>query len=42
MKNPMAPYIPLAIVLFAAVATVALRAAARRPMPKGVLGTERA
>ena len=35
MKNPMAPNIVLAIVLFAAVAAVALRAVARRPgLPK--------
>jgi hypothetical protein len=33
MKNPMAPNIPLAVVLLAAVAAVALRAAARRPEP---------
>ncbi len=40
MKNRMAPNIPLAIVLFAAVAAVALRAAARRPGPPRVPGTE--
>jgi hypothetical protein len=40
MKNPMAPYIPPTIVLFAAVAAVALRVAARRPRPIGVLGIE--
>jgi hypothetical protein len=39
MKNPMAPDIPLAIVLFAAMAAVALRAAARRPEPRSVPGT---
>ena len=33
MKNTLAPGIPLAIVLSAAVATVALRAAARRQQP---------
>jgi hypothetical protein len=33
MTNPMAPNIVLAIVLFAAVAAVALRAVARRPEP---------
>jgi hypothetical protein len=40
MKNPMAPTIPLAIVLVAAVATVALRAAARRPQPRPVPAAE--
>ena len=40
MKNEMAPNIPLAIVLLAAVAAVALRAAARRPEPRRVPGTE--
>jgi hypothetical protein len=40
MKNPPAPGIPLAIVLSAAVATVALRAAARRQEPRWLLGTE--
>lgn len=40
MMNPMAPAIPLAIVLFAGVVAVALRAAARRPEPQGVPGTE--
>jgi hypothetical protein len=40
MKNRMAPSISLAIVLFAAVATVALRAAARRPEPQWMPGTE--
>jgi hypothetical protein len=39
MKNLMAPNIPLAIVLFAAVAAVALRAAARRPEPPEAPGT---
>lgn len=38
MKNRMPPNMPLAIVIFAAVAAVALRAAARRP--RWVLGTE--
>jgi len=40
MKNTMAPGIPLAIVLFAAVATVALRAASRRQEPRWLPGTE--
>jgi hypothetical protein len=40
MKNLMAPNIPLAIVLCAAVAAVALRAAARRPWPPRVPGTD--
>ena len=40
MKNTMAPGIPLVIVLFAAVATVALRAAARRQEPRWLAGTE--
>ena len=40
MKNLMAPNIPLAIVLFAAVAAVALRAAARRSEPRRVPATE--
>jgi hypothetical protein len=43
MKDRIAPDIPLAIVLFAAVAAVAavaLRAAARRPAPRPVPGTE--
>jgi hypothetical protein len=35
MKNLMAPNIPLALVLLAAVAAVALRAAARRPEAPG-------
>jgi len=38
--NPMAPTIPLAIVLFAGAVAVALRAAARRPEPQGGPGTE--
>jgi hypothetical protein len=42
MKNRMAPAISVAIVFFAAVATVALRAAARRPGPRPVPGTESA
>ena len=40
MKNTMAPGIPLAIVLFAAVATVALRTAARRQELRWLAGTE--
>jgi hypothetical protein len=40
MTNPMAPTIPLAIVLFAGVVAVALRAAVRRPEPQGVPGTQ--
>jgi hypothetical protein len=40
MTNPMAPTIPLAIVLFAGVVAVALRAAARRPEPQEVPSTE--
>lgn len=40
MKKPMALNIPLAIVLCAAVAAVALRAAARRLRPPRVPGTE--
>ena len=40
MKNQMAPNIPLAIVVFAAVATVLLRATARRPEPRRMPGTE--
>jgi hypothetical protein len=39
MKNLMAPNIPLAIVLLAAVAAVALRAAARRLEPPQAPGT---
>jgi hypothetical protein len=38
MKNTLAPGIPLAIVLSAAVATVALRAAARRQQPRWLPG----
>jgi hypothetical protein len=40
MKNPMAPASALAIVLAAAVATVAFRAAARRSQPRPVPLTE--
>jgi hypothetical protein len=40
MKTRMPPDIPLAIVIFAAVAVVALRAAARRPEPPQMPGTE--
>ena len=40
MKNRMAPSTSLAIVLVAAAATVALRAAARRPEPQWMPGTE--
>jgi hypothetical protein len=40
MKNTLAPGIPLAIVLSAAVATVALRAAARRQQPRRLPGAE--
>ena len=40
MKDTMVPGIPLAIVLFAAAATVALRAAARRQEPRSLPGTE--
>ena len=40
MKNQMAPNIPLTIVLFAGVVAIALRAVARRPRPRRVLGTE--
>jgi hypothetical protein len=39
VKNPLAPNIVLAIVLFAAVAAAALRAVARRPGPQHALGT---
>jgi hypothetical protein len=39
MKSQMAPNISLAIVLFAAVAAVVLRVAARRPEPRWVPGT---
>jgi hypothetical protein len=40
MTNAMAPGIPLAIAVFVALAAAALRAAARRPGPQGVPGTE--
>jgi hypothetical protein len=40
MKNRMALNIPLAIILCAAIAAVALRAAARRPRPPRMPGTE--
>jgi hypothetical protein len=40
VKNPMAPNIPLAVVLFAVVAAVALRAASRWPKPRWVAGTQ--
>jgi hypothetical protein len=40
MKNMLAPRIPLAIVLSAALATVALRAAARRQQPRWLPGAE--
>ena len=40
MKNTTVPDIPLAIVLFAAVTTVALRAAGRRREPRSLPGTE--
>jgi hypothetical protein len=39
VKNPITPNIPLAIVLFAAVAAVALRAASKRPKPRWVAGS---
>ena len=39
MKNLMAPNIPLILILFAALAAVALRAAARRPEPPEAPGT---
>ena len=39
MKNLMAPNIPLALVLLAAVAAVALRAVTRRPAPPEAPGT---
>jgi hypothetical protein len=39
MKNVMTPNIALAIVLVAAMAAVALRAAARRPEPRWASGT---
>ena len=40
MKNSMTPTITLAIVLLAAMAAVALRAAARRPEPRWAPGAE--
>ena len=40
MKNVMAPAVPLAIVLFAAVAAVALQAVARRLEPRLASGPE--
>jgi hypothetical protein len=40
VKNPMTPNIPLAMVLLAVVAAVALRAASRRPKPRWVAGTQ--
>ena len=40
MKHMLAPGVPLAIVLSAAVATAALRAAARRQEPRWLPGTE--
>jgi len=40
MKTQLAPNIPLAIVLFAAVAAIALRAAARRLEPRRAPGAE--
>ncbi len=42
MKNLMTPNITLAIVLLAAMAAVALRAAARRPEPRRAAGAESA
>jgi hypothetical protein len=42
MKNSMTPTIRLAIVLLAAMAGVALRAAARRPEPRWAPGAESA
>ena len=42
MKNLMTPDITLAIVLVAAMAAVALRAAARRPEPRWASGAESA
>ena len=42
MKNLMTPNITLAIVLLAAMAAVALRAAARRPEPRWAPGAESA
>ena len=40
MKNMMTPNITLAIVLLAAMAAIALRAAARRPEPRWAPGAE--
>jgi hypothetical protein len=40
VKNLLSANIPLAIVIFAMAAAVALRAVARRPGPRGVLGAE--
>ena len=42
MKNVMTPNITLAIVLLAAMAAIALRAAARRPEPRWAPATESA
>jgi hypothetical protein len=42
MRNLMTPNITLAIVLLAAIAAVALRAAARRPEPRWAPGVEAA
>jgi len=42
MKNLMAPNIPLTLILFAALAAVALRAGARRPEPPEAPGTRHA
>jgi hypothetical protein len=42
MKNVMTPNITLAIVLLAAMAAIALRAAARRPEPRWAAATESA
>jgi hypothetical protein len=42
MKNLMTPNITLAVVLLAAMAAVALRAAARRPEPRWAPGAESA
>jgi hypothetical protein len=40
MKGRLPPDVPLAIVIFATVAAVALRAVARRPEPLCVVATE--